>query len=442
MLFVIPVSRADVHLIKGLTDVMILLGGLQRHSVLFAPAPSVLQQASEEAIRLRGVCERVTVEAVAREPQGDWPLACNIQFRDVVELLDLRGINEPWFFMEADCTPRFAGYPDRLELEYRKRGMPFMGVLRKTGDVAKKQDGSPLDNSQYMVGAGIYPPNFKEYSCLYKATGQHAGKDIKPLPFDVRIRHEVGPKCWHTDLIAHHRSTGNYRMENGKLVCDDYNRQEGNASYAGEISEMAFIVHGCKDGSLAKLVLSGMQETFSGTAELWQRQPSQTPLAPAPEDPEMLFMRLCDILRIPADQVSDKWEALISSKTTAQEEMPADAAQAATVTRKAAGTSEEPSPAKDAPKATETPKTAPQETPEQDAEQDAELDKVLKKAAPSAEKLRKVVEDSITPIDVASAAADFGVTQKTIRELIESENSGMEISKGRWIVLVEVAQTT
>jgi hypothetical protein len=422
MLFVIPVSKVDVHLLKGLTDVMILLGGLQRHSVLFAPAPSVLQQASEEAIRLRAVCDRVQVEAVAREPHGDWPLACNIHFRDVVELLDLRGIQEPWFFMEADCTPRFAGYPDRLELEYRKRGLPFMGVLRNTGDVAKKQDGSPLDSSRYMVGAGIYPPNFKEYSCLYKATGQHSGKASPPLPFDVRIRHEVGPKCWNTDLIAHHRSTGNYRIEGGKLICDDYNRQEGNASYAGEISDMAFVIHGCKDGSLAQLVLGGMNST-SGPV----RGAVETP--PPADTPKELFARALKATGLSDEQIEAKWQELSNPAP----QKPVEASNEPK--------GKEPEKPKDAPEAAQKPK-AEVESPDHDEEQQAELDKIISKPAQKSKSLRSLVEKSITPVDIGSAAADLGVSQKMIKDLIALNDSGLAISKGRWIVLVETAETT
>lgn len=434
MLFVIESSKGDAHLVPRLVDVMILLGGLQRHSVLFAPAPSVLQQSAEQAVRLKAVCERVYVEAVAREPQGDWPLACNIQFRDIVELLDSRKNEEPWMLLEADCCPRLAGYADRLDLEYRKRGMPFMGVKRKTGDVAKKADGTPLDNSYYMVGAGIYPPNFKEYSCLYRATGQHAGKGAPPLPFDVRIRHEVGPRCWNTDLIAHHRSTGNYRIVDGRLVCDDFNRKEGNASYAGEVSEMAFIVHGCKDGSLADLVLSGMQETLAPKTAV-----SQAPVKT--ETPKELFARALKAAGLTDDQIEAKWKEAMEPTVSKPAQTLKDIDQALAVMQKAAGLDKTPEEAKDAPEAAETPAKAI-ETPEQDAEQDAELDKALSKAKPDAEKLRKIVEDSITPIDVPSAAADLGVPQKTIKELIESDNSGMEISKGRWIILVEAAPTT
>lgn len=384
MLFIIPVSRSDIKIAPFLVEGMAFFGGLANHSVMFAPAPSVHHEMGEMAAMLRGVCPRVSIDPIPREPSGGWPLACNIHFRDVVEMITAKGIEEPWMFLEADSAFTRPGGPDRLQLEYHKRGMPFMGVIRDTKETMKNADGSPFDGGKYMVGVGIYPPNFKEHSCLYRSVGQISKdpKAPKPIGFDQRIRHEVAPKAWNTDLMEHRRSTGNYRYENGRIVCDDFERMDGNQSYAGTIGEMAFFVHGCKDGSLSKLVMNSSQSAPAPIVVNTQTSEAPTVLE--------AFKTLCDRLSIPKEEQSQRWEQLVS------------------------------------------PLPAPEQTEDQsagDPEQEAELDAVLDKPKPLGSKLREYVENCDGPIELATLAADFKTSQQILKGVIELPDSGLKLNK-------------
>lgn len=254
-----PVGPKGVDRLKSSVDSMVYLGGLQKHSVLVCAAPSVLQEATKQASRLKAVCPNVSVETLPREPQPVGPFgAFNAIFRDSVEILSQRGNKNPWFWWEEDMTAYRPGWADRLELEYHRGGQPFMGVRRKASDVMRKVNGEPLSdrdpNAQgdYMVAVGMYPANFKDFSTLYKypdPTGM--------MPTDVTIRHEINRHLLNTEIIAHHWNTGNYRYdEQGRVVCDDLDKKEGFPSYGGPVSEMAFVVHGDKTGTLAALVTS------------------------------------------------------------------------------------------------------------------------------------------------------------------------------------------
>lgn len=259
----IPVSSHDLPLLEPCVSALAFLGGLQKHAVLFCPAPSVAEQVGVEAARLRAVCEHVHVDPLSREPEGPGRFgAFNMIFRDCVEILARRGNTNPFLWWELDVTPIRAGWADRLELEYNQKGLPFLGVRRQAGDVMRELDGKPLPlndaraQGDYMVAVGIYPANFKDISTLYKYPDPSGN-----MPSDVNIRHEINRYLQHTELIGHHWGTANYRPTQGaRIECEDTDPKlvaAGFPSYAGVVNPLAVVVHGCKDGSLARLVVEG-----------------------------------------------------------------------------------------------------------------------------------------------------------------------------------------
>lgn len=132
-----------------------------------------------------------------------------------------------------------------------------MGAIVPTRGFSYMQDGSlkPTMGEPHMVGTGIYhhefgarSPNIGQIDRVMPWAG--------PLePFDIRLRHEIVPHAHNTILIQHNWNTGNYREEGGKIICDDLSG-DPNLSHAKPYDGHAVVVHGCKDGSLAKLVLA------------------------------------------------------------------------------------------------------------------------------------------------------------------------------------------
>lgn len=391
---VIPVSSADVQRLPHLIEVMEFLGGLQKHAVLFCSAASCLQQASEAAAKLRAICPNVAVESLPREPEQRGRFgAFNMIFRDSVEILSKRGNKNPWMWWELDVTPIRAGYADRLELEYHQKGMPFMGVRRKGSDTIRKLDGSkfaendPQVQGDYMVAVGIYPPNFKDYSVMYKYPDGGGN-----MPTDVVIRHEINRHLHGTTLIGHHYKTHNYRRENGHLVCDDFELSPGFPSYAGTVSEMAFVVHGDKTGSLAALILN---EAPSNVTESGIQTTQTTNTSAA----EISALKTENAeLRKDIQKMQEQWSAKENSYAGEIEQLKERLANTS-------GTS--PAPTPDLNAAVENLR----KTPEQSIEE---------KPVPPIDKIVAALVEAKKSVPLLELAADFGCNKIALRTLLES----------------------
>lgn len=400
----IPVSQADIHLLKPQVDSLEFFGGLQKHTVIFFPTPSVQQMVGTEAHRIKAVCGNTFIHALPRdyEPAGKFG-AFNCIFRDVVEALSSRGNVNPWFWWEMDMSA-MAGCFDRLELEYRKIGMPFMGVRRAASEVMRTKDGKPLPDDDpraqgdYMVAVGLYPPNFKDISTMYRYPDRSG-----EMPTDVTIRHEINKYLHHTDLIAHHWRTGNYRRDgSGQMVCDDWKHIGGYPSYAGTVSPMAVCVHGCKDGTASQLLMSGPSTVSS-------------PAHGAPDDAFVKQLRSkLDELGRANEQLARENRELASKNAELKQDIQnlmGDVAPPAEAAR---------------PKPTET----PQNSPENISETAYEIPK-LEAVHAALSGGRKVM--------LGDLAADLKADKNALRRLIETHGSKVKITKPGppWCSMVE-----
>lgn len=421
MLIVRPVSRHDLHLLEPQVELMRFFGGLRNHQVLFLPAPSVLQETTLLAGRIHTVCDQTAVEVLPREPEGGWPVACNMHFMQAVEILEKRGNTLPWMWMELDAWFMTGGSPDRLEQQYNQIGSPFLGFLRETKEVLKDaKTGAPVDDGRYMVGSlGIYPPNYKQISSLYKEVG-FIGRPGN-VGFDIRTRWEViRAGATHCPSMEHHSRTVNYHRDpTGTIVCHDEGlRGEGQFVYGGPVSKNCLYLHGCVDGSLARLLMgdvtqapevgktapeglsgqSGMPVTdFEDLEKALEiaKKAAGLDVPQTPQSPEMpfgLFKRLCEFLGIPEDQRTAKWDQLVAKPSKIQ-------------------------------------------TEQQEQEEDL-TSTASPKPALNLTSLRKAVETAEGAVDPGSLAADFGVAKNRIKDLIALPDSGL-VQDGRWVRLAE-----
>lgn len=399
MLIVRPVSRHDLHLLETQVELMRFFGGLRNHQVLFLPAPSVLQETTLMAGRIHTVCDQTAVEVLPREPEGGWPVACNMHFMQAVEILEKRGNVLPWLWMELDAWFMTGGSPDRLEQQYNQIGTPFLGFLRETKEVLKEaKTGLPVDDGRYMVGSlGIYPPNYKQISSLYKEVG-FIGRPGN-VGFDIRTRWEVTRAgATHCPSMEHHSRTVNYHRDPaGTIVCHDEGiRGEGQFVYGGPVSKNCLYLHGCVDASLARLLMGEVTqapESVETAPEGLSEQKTDAPQTPdSPEMPFGLFKRLCEFLGIPEDQRTAKWDQLVAKPSKIEAEQ---------------------------------------------QEQEEELtEENTPKPALNLANLRKAVETAEGGVDPGSLAADFGVSKTRIKDMIGLPDSGL-VQDGRWVRLAE-----
>lgn len=387
----IPTSQADIDRLKYSVDSMEFHGGLERHTVLFCPTPSVQDQVAEQAARIRAICPNTFVDPLPREPEQIGRFgAFNLIFRDAVNLRRMMDNKNPWMWWENDMTTLSASPFDRLELEYNRKGALFMGVRRKATEVMRNDDGSPLDEKDqraqgdYMVAVGIYPPNFRDISTMFRYPDP-TGK----MPTDVLIRHEINKYLHHTDLICHQWNTGNFkRNERGEIEGQDFKPQANFPSYAGVINPMAIVHHGCKDGSLSQLVLSTTSAVTVSMAV-----PQSNPNSDA----------LVKQLSAKLDELGKANEELAKENRQLKEDIKTLIGGASDVT----------APTTSAPTITQTTVIPP-----------VAASSVL----PPIEKLHEALAGG-KKIMLGDLAADFGVDKLILRQLIETPGSKMKIGK-------------
>jgi hypothetical protein len=152
--------------------------------------------------------------------------------------------------------------------DYRYGGTPFRGAVV---DTPFNDNGSVVFRSgdTMMMGTGIYPPNMDRDERLKPLLTDLTKPGIwnPPDAFDVYLRWVIkGIGVSHTPLISDMWATQNYRRTAEGFVCESVDH--GNRvvrERGGLVNRSAVLVHGCKDGSLAKLLLEGGEVGPVGT---------------------------------------------------------------------------------------------------------------------------------------------------------------------------------
>lgn len=292
MIYVFPVSKSDAHLIDPLCDVIAYLGGMKGRQTIVVSDPQSSKEAGYLNDRLIKLDAKSQLHTFPQNFQQGWPVACNYYFLYTVGYLtNTLKIASPFYYFELDNTPVKAGWMERIGSEWGtavSQGKSFLGVLRDY--YAKDAQGNLTVHGSIMNGSGVYPPNFGRVSPLLRSVAK------SPLPWDVYMRWEIcGPtrKPNVHDIsqwVAFNWATENYRMENGEIACDVRKRPEGiiTSDKVYPITQDTVLVHGCKDGSLAKLIMGKSIEKVTTAPLVKQDKPKEEPLhgikpmAPAP----------------------------------------------------------------------------------------------------------------------------------------------------------------
>ena len=273
-----PVSQRDIHLLPANVDLIRALGGVPRHHIMLLPTRSVTSHAHQAAERLKAWAASVEVIEWNEENYHTQPLAGNIMWQHAVEEnLKKFAIGEriPWFFMEADCTPLSEGWADKMESEYALSGCLFMGTTMESRFITgKDKDGKLLfttkryiegqpENIPFMIGPSIYPID------VHVPT-QGVWRMPRGEAWDKMLKFYWNRSLHVTRLIQGQFRTINFREVKGdgglaegftKIICDDSPENiEEQYKMAGEVSPDAVVHHGCKDGSLAKIIRSRCKE--------------------------------------------------------------------------------------------------------------------------------------------------------------------------------------
>ena len=247
MLIVIPVTKSDQHLAVPLLSLMVKLGGVRPHKILFEFSSLISGDLRSELHELGAQCGEIFSRELKTTDERGWPRSANSVFSETaLHVFEEKSYGEKsWYFFELDNTPMCRGWVQKLQDEYELARLPCMGVVNKTirGTAElRKQDGS------HLVGTSIYPAD------LWSRVKLCRHINMLTDPFDVVMQWETVKISHHTELIQHSWGTHKYSKKGARIECKAVANRPGSSDYANPGSPRAVVVHGCKDSSLAKLV--------------------------------------------------------------------------------------------------------------------------------------------------------------------------------------------
>jgi hypothetical protein len=258
MTIVIPVgSEKERETLKLLVQAIVLLGPVSQ-PVLIASVPSMLADAEEAASGLRAVCSSVQVVSTENEFAHGWFRGPNRMFHWVITYLESLDSHQPFLWLEVDACPVVKGWASKLEKAYTDAGMPHFGFVRPTNH--KNPDGSiyTKQGDNMLLGVSIYPPHMlknPDLSPLLRNLSLESERAHAPYPWDIYCRWQFFRKGVHSTTLIYDRwCTVKYKRDFGALTCEPH--PDFPTAQGGVIPAHALLVHGCKDNTLHKLVIS------------------------------------------------------------------------------------------------------------------------------------------------------------------------------------------
>ncbi len=262
MLLCIPISESDKHLLDGFIACLQKFGPYNNHQLLVVGSPNVSTEIQDTELILRDLFASSSSLVFKKNYTTGWPHACNSYFFNTAAHVEFElkpDPSVPWYYFELDNTPTKQGWLDELQADYIAARLAdgtkaFMGVRQQTlvADLSTNQLKS--GTGSHMVGTGMYPIYLSKHSLLIKSIW-----NVPNIPWDVYMQWEIdnprNSKLTHTDKIQHNWGTANYRQDGAKIVCDSTKDLPLGIAFNEPIRKEAVVVHGCKDGSFAKILL-------------------------------------------------------------------------------------------------------------------------------------------------------------------------------------------
>jgi hypothetical protein len=252
----IPVSNHDKHLLPTFVKVLQHFGGLEEATICFFATPSAKAEAHEAAAALNANVHTFEVDFA-----GGWPVASGAQFAATVFTIPNIGWNGPWLWMELDMLPVKRGWVQAIRNGYTLCGSPFMGNVVPTawveeGKLVVKED------DLMMMGCGVYPANMdrdQRFRPLLSDLVKPADRNPH-TPFDFYLRHAMNQAgIANTTLIADMWQTHEYKRTGKGITCKPVPLDKPRRERGGLVPPEAVLVHGCKDGTLAELLLGAAE---------------------------------------------------------------------------------------------------------------------------------------------------------------------------------------
>jgi len=264
MKLVIPVSESDKELIPN------LYAAFEKYEI--CPDNDLLVVGSKEVqADVDSILENIgskfesSEKLIIENNNYGWPMACNHYWQQTCYHLN-KGEDDAFLWFELDSTPVSDHWLDILSQEYyadttraAKAGRePFIYFGNKERNY-EGNNGELLPESvsgSRMAPIGIYSTEICSIPVLssLSATRRH---------WSSVIQWYTTPSLANTELIQNNWRTKNYRKEKDVIVCDSIANLAWDVHFNKPVNKDAVLVHGCKDGSLLKLMLKKEDNNFN-----------------------------------------------------------------------------------------------------------------------------------------------------------------------------------
>ena len=256
MKLVIPVSKSDIELLPNLYAAFDKYEIGSDHDLLVVGSREVEGSLDDVIEKLKSKFDSAEKLVIGDNNYG-WPMACNYYWQQTCYHLN-KGEDDAFVWFELDCTPLCDHWLDIIAQEYyadttraakaNREPMLYLGGKERNYE---GRNGELLPEStagSRMAPVGVYSTEICSTPVLssLSATTRH---------WSSVIQWYTVPSLNDSKLIQNNWRTKNYRKEKGVIVCDSIANLAWDVHFNNPIHEDAVLVHGCKDGSLIKLLL-------------------------------------------------------------------------------------------------------------------------------------------------------------------------------------------
>lgn len=253
MKIVIPVSAFEFKKplnVLGFIKSLRHFGPYKNHELLVVVRPSEHLFARQVYDLISDLFDKKTFHVFSADGELGWPAGPNFYWKETIQYLKDTDNKDPWLWMELDTLPLKPNWADTLEQEYIKQDKPCFGTIQDTTTVTKDQ--YLITIAKHLQGTAVYPAR------LDKICGIWEYVDQLPTAFDVVCQWEIVPETQDTPLIQQGFRTINYKLKTDpfELKGEDNGDLNGVVTYDQPIKKEAVLHHGCKDTSLANIIVS------------------------------------------------------------------------------------------------------------------------------------------------------------------------------------------
>ena len=249
MKIVIPIADSDVHRINLFAWAINEYGPYPEHELLIVSSKDSMFFADKLYELIKDNFGKKSLSTFTGIIEKGWPIGPNIYWKMTIELLRETGNTSPWLWMETDLVPLKKNWINLLEAEYNRAGKPFMGAIESNKLRTRKN--VEVKFGEHMVGIGIYPPEINKYISDWEFID-----DIEKA-FDWVLGWQIAPQTHDSEMILNSYRTINYRLEDGKITCNNSHTNFSSHDYNRPITNKTVLHHGCKDQSIIYLMQNG-----------------------------------------------------------------------------------------------------------------------------------------------------------------------------------------